>query len=139
MKVSNDFIVGSFITVFMLTFVVIIAIFMIKNSSDDAKTNDSIVENSSSSNNSNAKVMGKSTLNDYEGEFGSDSKTTTYPAPIRKPQVAGSFYPADKNELERELENTFNGVKNEPATDLKIAIAPHAGLRFSGKVGAEVY
>jgi len=57
----------------------------------------------------------------------------------RQPTVAGSFYPADKKELQRMLQEFF---KNAPSTlgqrPLAI-IVPHAGYVFSGSVAAAAY
>ncbi|MGH9774090.1 MAG: AmmeMemoRadiSam system protein B [Candidatus Acidiferrales bacterium] len=56
---------------------------------------------------------------------------------IRPPAVAGSFYPADAQELAREV------AEHEPPAEKKrIAIAcmvPHAGYMFSGHVAGAVY
>ena len=58
----------------------------------------------------------------------------------RKPAVAGSFYPADKNELLSTLQRLFD---NAPSVELKgkvqQLIVPHAGYSFSGKVAAAGY
>lgn len=62
------------------------------------------------------------------------------PAVNRQPAVAGSFYPADKQELLSNLQQLF---QNAPATALegKIQqlIVPHAGYPFSGPVAAAGY
>lgn len=53
---------------------------------------------------------------------------------IRKPAVAGQFYPKDKGELEEQVKN-FLGSKKE---NIKAAIVPHAGYMFSGKLAGDV-
>jgi len=56
---------------------------------------------------------------------------------IRKPAVAGSFYPANKQQLTSQLNNFFQQVKVVPsAGKLKILIVPHAGIVFSGQTAA---
>lgn len=56
---------------------------------------------------------------------------------IRKPAVAGQFYPGDKNEL-KDLINSFldkaKAIKTEG--QLSVLIVPHAGLVFSGQTAA---
>ena len=58
---------------------------------------------------------------------------------IRKPIVAGQFYPVDKAELERQVLNFLSvrgkEIKKENA---KAAIVPHAGYDFSGKLAGKV-
>jgi AmmeMemoRadiSam system protein B len=65
---------------------------------------------------------------------------------MRKPLVAGQFYPADKEDLLGEIERSFThkfgpGVLPGKRTRKKIfgAIAPHAGYFFSGAGAASVY
>ena len=78
---------------------------------------------------------------------------------IRKPAVAGQFYPADKTGLEEEVREYLSGKKGniqkirkfsvspnlsqqsvniEPDLQIKMAIVPHAGYMFSGKLVGEV-
>ena len=56
----------------------------------------------------------------------------------RKPIVAGQFYPADPQQLEKYLEEVMPPGK-EREYDAVGAMAPHAGYVFSGHVAAEVY
>lgn len=58
----------------------------------------------------------------------------------RQPAVAGTFYPADKNELSSTLADLFNRAapsKNIP--NVVAVIAPHAGYIFSGIVAASSF
>lgn len=57
---------------------------------------------------------------------------------IRQPAVAGSFYPADKNELQQMIGEFLAAVPAEAvATDTpRIIIVPHAGYPYSGPVAA---
>ena len=59
---------------------------------------------------------------------------------IRKPVVAGQFYPDDKTELERQVRNFLlakgREIKKENA---KAAVVPHAGYNFSGKLAGKVF
>ena len=50
---------------------------------------------------------------------------------IRKPVVAGQFYPQDKGELIDEVGRLLIKEKKE---DIKAVIVPHAGYIFSGKL-----
>ena len=56
---------------------------------------------------------------------------------VRKPAVAGMFYPSDANELKHYLESTIE--KNATKTSPKAIIAPHAGYVYSGHVAAKAY
>lgn len=56
---------------------------------------------------------------------------------VRKPAVAGMFYPAEKNTLNSQIEGFFQGVPEEKEEDLlRILIVPHAGYEYSGQVAA---
>ncbi len=57
---------------------------------------------------------------------------------IRQPAVAGSFYPADKNELQSMINQFFAAVPADTAASgtPKILIVPHAGYIYSGPVAA---
>ena len=56
---------------------------------------------------------------------------------IRQPAVAGSFYPADFNELVSQVDSFLN-VRSEPH-DVKGLIVPHAGYIYSGAVAGEAF
>ncbi len=53
---------------------------------------------------------------------------------VREPSVAGSFYPAQKKQLEKQLESLFENVSKQEKT--KCVIVPHAGYIYSGKTAA---
>ncbi len=56
---------------------------------------------------------------------------------IRQPAVAGSFYPADKDQLEKILDSLFKKAKSFVVDQKpRILIVPHAGIIYSGKVAA---
>jgi MEMO1 family protein len=58
----------------------------------------------------------------------------------RQPAVAGTFYPADKNELIFTLADLFtHAVPSKNITDVVAIIAPHAGYIFSGSVAASSF
>ena len=69
--------------------------------------------------------------------------------PVRKPAVAGSFYPAGAEELRESIENSFlhrlgpgklpAQVKEDLDTSLKACVCPHAGYVYSGPVAAHSY
>lgn len=61
---------------------------------------------------------------------------------IRKPAVAGMFYPADRNELLYLLDALFRSAEETAEKrDLPVSgiIAPHAGYVYSGKTAAYAY
>lgn len=55
---------------------------------------------------------------------------------LRKPAVAGQFYPGDPRTLEKEVNSFLKETKKE---DVLGAISPHAGYIYSGKVAGAVY
>jgi len=56
---------------------------------------------------------------------------------IRKPAVAGSFYPADSEELNSQISGFFDQAKMlDTESNLRILIVPHAGLEYSGQTAA---
>ncbi len=59
---------------------------------------------------------------------------------MRYPAVAGSFYPANEEELKALLRELYREAKDtEVDGELKAIVAPHAGLIFSGRVAATAY
>ncbi|MFA5771149.1 MAG: MEMO1 family protein [Thermoplasmata archaeon] len=68
-------------------------------------------------------------------------------ASIRKPVVAGTFYPSDPKTLRYEIENCFRhrlGAGTLPALkkgkrSIKGGVAPHAGYIYSGPVASHLY
>ncbi len=66
---------------------------------------------------------------------------------VRKPAVAGSFYPSDREELSRLIDECFlhplGPGRLPPAdrgtSDLIACVAPHAGYVYSGPVAAHTY
>jgi AmmeMemoRadiSam system protein B len=66
-------------------------------------------------------------------------------AEVRRPAVAGSFYPAESGELKQALEDCFvtsplgpKGVKS-PSGSLLGGMVPHAGYIYSGPCAAHFY
>jgi AmmeMemoRadiSam system protein B len=56
---------------------------------------------------------------------------------IRKPAVAGAFYPGDKEALEAMIQESMNAaVDKEIKGDVKGIVVPHAGYIYSGVVAA---
>ena len=60
---------------------------------------------------------------------------------VREPAVAGTFYPADPEQLTDQLKSLFQSVplSDQKSTDLIGAIVPHAGYPYSGPVAAYAY
>jgi len=59
---------------------------------------------------------------------------------IRKPAVAGSFYPKDQEELKRTVDTSLLNVKQEQIEGKILGlISPHAGYVYSGQVAAYSY
>ncbi len=57
----------------------------------------------------------------------------------RLPAVAGSFYPADKQKLHKELENIFASAIPKRCSNVRAIICPHAGYIYSGEVAASAF
>ncbi|NIA22599.1 MAG: AmmeMemoRadiSam system protein B [Proteobacteria bacterium] len=60
-------------------------------------------------------------------------------AKVRKPAVAGSFYPADKGKLKEMMKSMFDNADYLGIEDIKGVIAPHAGYFYSGNTAAKAY
>jgi hypothetical protein len=65
---------------------------------------------------------------------------------VRKPAVAGSFYPSEKNGLLKMVKDCFThsyGPQKEPPADIErkiiAMVCPHAGYMYSGPVAAHSY
>lgn len=59
---------------------------------------------------------------------------------VRKPVVAGSFYPSDPSQLKSQIESYFQALANKPVrSDVAAVIVPHAGYVFSGEVAASAF
>jgi AmmeMemoRadiSam system protein B len=58
---------------------------------------------------------------------------------IRRPAVAGSFYPAEPEELERCVRAFLRDASAPAEAAPKALIAPHAGYVYSGPVAASAY
>lgn len=62
------------------------------------------------------------------------------PATIREPAVAGQFYPAGPEELERTVRGFIKDARVEPAPEaVQAIVAPHAGLMYSGATAGHAY
>jgi hypothetical protein len=67
--------------------------------------------------------------------------------PVRKPAVAGSFYPKDKDELKQLIRESYlhelgpGKLPPAPPTEAKVVsvVVPHAGYVYSGPVAAHSY
>jgi AmmeMemoRadiSam system protein B len=60
---------------------------------------------------------------------------------VRPPAVAGTFYPADRDELVVEMRRAFGGARVvvDAGEVPKAVVAPHAGYVYSGPVAATAY
>ncbi len=58
---------------------------------------------------------------------------------VRDAAVAGSFYPAGADELEKLIDEYLENADPEPSENLKGLILPHAGYVYSGAVAAYGY
>jgi AmmeMemoRadiSam system protein B len=58
---------------------------------------------------------------------------------IRRPAVAGLFYPADEAALRRSVRDCLDAAKPDPAVSPKAVIAPHAGYVYSGPIAGSAF
>ena len=58
---------------------------------------------------------------------------------VRPAAVAGTWYPGTAGALKRDLDLYIEAADVRPSADVDAIIAPHAGLMFSGHVGAYAY
>lgn len=58
---------------------------------------------------------------------------------IRRPVVAGSFYPAEPGELRQSVETFLEQAEDSPQSPPKAIIVPHAGYLYSGAIAATAY
>jgi len=56
----------------------------------------------------------------------------------RQPAVAGTFYPANSQQLQQLVNCLLDDAKNQSLAP-KAIIAPHAGLIYSGAIAASAY
>ncbi len=59
--------------------------------------------------------------------------------PVRAAAVAGSWYPGTASALRREVQRYLDAASAGPRGDVRAVVAPHAGLIYSGPVGAFAY
>ena len=59
-------------------------------------------------------------------------------ASVRRPAVAGSFYPASPDDVGRTVAQLFDGIAPEPSF-WRAALVPHAGWMYSGRLAAQVF
>ncbi len=57
---------------------------------------------------------------------------------VRKPAVAGLFYPSDRREL-KEILSTLCGEEPQRKIEAKAILVPHAGYVYSGRTACDVY
>lgn len=58
---------------------------------------------------------------------------------VRRAAVAGTFYPAEKEMLLRDIHRLLSNLQSAPPTPLKAIIVPHAGYIYSGQTAACAY
>lgn len=58
---------------------------------------------------------------------------------VRPAAVAGAWYPGTAGALKRDLDLYVQAADVKPSADVQAIIAPHAGLMFSGPVGAYAF
>ena len=67
---------------------------------------------------------------------GPRAETTVSPRP---PAVAGAFYPAEDAARDAQVDELLAGLPEVEQKTVAAAMVPHAGLRYSGKIAADVW
>ena len=80
----------------------------------------------------------------FENHATTDTKSIAENNNIRPPTVAGSFYPADAEELERLVDGLLKKAKKDLDDNILrehvlMILAPHAGYDFSGRTAAYAF
>ena len=57
----------------------------------------------------------------------------------RLPAVSGQFYPENKNELSKILDEFFSSSENKNISGIKAMIVPHAGYIYSGQIASDAF
>ena len=57
----------------------------------------------------------------------------------RSPAVAGSFYPAEDAQRDRMVDQWIDKTGSRSTREVNAVMVPHAGLRFSGRIAADVF
>jgi MEMO1 family protein len=55
---------------------------------------------------------------------------------VIKSGIAGTWYPADANQLKKQIDQLFQEAKSNPKNDIIAIILPHAGYQYSGQTAA---
>ena len=71
--------------------------------------------------------------------MGREAAPRPYGSVIRRPAVAGLFYPADGDELAKTVDALLAQAGPRQASDLRGLVAPHAAYRYSGPVAAAAF
>lgn len=100
------------ILIFGLIFIVFIGLYMVMNS-------------------------GKFSSQEVDKAAQAENKTRQDKMVVRKPAVAGSFYPADREELAGMVDAYLSEAQDIRLPNVKALVAPHAGYVYSGKTAAE--
>jgi AmmeMemoRadiSam system protein B len=58
---------------------------------------------------------------------------------VRRPAVAGAFYPREPRQLQAQLEGYLAAARAPQSAPPKAIIAPHAGYMYSGPIAASIY
>ena len=76
---------------------------------------------------------------DDKGDKGDKGDVTRKIETVREAAVEGLFYPGDKDELSKLLDDLLADAGAGSPTNLRALICPHAGYAFSGKTAAIAY
>lgn len=58
---------------------------------------------------------------------------------VKAPNVAGTFYPGERGELARTVDDMLAAAETQPRADVGAILVPHAGYVYSGAVTGEAF
>ena len=61
------------------------------------------------------------------------------PATVRRPEVAGTFYPAGADDCAALVARSLAGAQPAPPGEPKVIVVPHAGHVYSGAIAGTAY
>lgn len=75
-----------------------------------------------------------------EPKIAAAARKSTMEARVRRPAVAGQFYPGRTEDLQTEINRCLRGAAgSEDAAPVRALIAPHAGYTYSGPTAGKAY
>ena len=65
-----------------------------------------------------------------------DNRNTAPKKQVFESQLAGKWYPADKEQLQNQIKNLLESAETQERKEVRALVLPHAGYKYSGSVAA---